>query len=185
VKRAVFSLAGAAALLMATSAHAVEGGLVLGGNWEGSFRHCWATKSFSQGEVRIWSGDTIELEVVWNDNAVLNATNISVRIDSTKLTANAVEGYPLGFEPSYELGTRNAILPRLFRAKRLQISFPRRPERSVNLEIGAARKAVAFLNMCHKFWTCVRNRDDRGKPKHCYSPRALDQYEAAPAEVPR
>jgi hypothetical protein len=157
---------------------ATAGTVLLGGNWEGDFRRCWATKSFSQGTVRIISGETIDLDILWNDDTPLDKdTAISVRIDS-KLIANGVTD---GFD--FKLGT-HAILPALFRAKHLQISFPGKPERSVNLDIGAARKAVAFLKMCDKFWTCVAERDSPGKwpgkKKHCYIPRALDQYETTP-----
>jgi hypothetical protein len=34
--------------------------------------------------------------------------------------------------------------------------------------------ALAFLKKCHKFWTCVAERD-AGKRKHCYMPKGLPQ----------
>ena len=73
----------------------------------------------------------------------------------------------------FELGSFNAILPALSRGKRLQISFLGKPERSLDLNIGAGRKAVAFLKKCDKFWSCVNERDLMGKKKHCFLPRDL------------
>jgi hypothetical protein len=168
VKSIAYALA---ATLLATSAHAEDR--------EGNFRRCDVTKSFSQGKVRISVGEMIELDILWNDGADLDevtAADISVRIDNTPLphpkplkygTPGPYSGMVYGFE----LGSPNAIIPALFRAKHLQISFPGKPERSVDLDIGAGRKALAFLKKCDKFWTCVVERGKPGKKKHCYVPR--------------
>ncbi len=77
VKSIAYALA---ATLLATSAHAED--------WEGNFRRCDVTKSFSQGKVRISVGEMIELDILWNDGADLDevtAADISVRIDNTPL----------------------------------------------------------------------------------------------------
>jgi hypothetical protein len=68
-----------------------------------------------------------------------------------------------GIVYGFELGSSHAIFPALSRGKHLQISFPGKPERSVDLDIGAGRKAVAFLKKCDKFWSCVQERDLMGK----------------------
>jgi hypothetical protein len=40
-------------------------------------------------------------------------------------------------------------------------------------EIEEHEKAVTLLNKCDKFWRCVADRDNLGKPKHCYMPKGL------------
>lgn len=144
--------------------------------WEEDFRRCQVLKQFPQGTVIIVAGEQIELDIHWNDldlNEVA-AADISVQIDNTPLLhpkplKNQITGMVYGFE----LGSFNAILPALSQGKRLQISFPSKPERSVDLNIGAGRKAVAFLKKCDKFWSCVKERDLMGKKKHCFLPRDL------------
>src|SRR6266481_8523271 len=69
VKSIAYALA---ATLLATSAHAED--------WQGNFRRCDVTKSFSQGKVRISVGEMIELDILWNDGAdldVVTAADIS------------------------------------------------------------------------------------------------------------
>jgi hypothetical protein len=119
-------------------------------------------------------GEMIELDILWNDGADLDevtAADISVRIDTPLPRPKPLKLIINGMVYGFELGTLNAILPALFRAKHLQISFPGKPERSVDLDIGAGRKALAFLKKCDKFWTCVVERGKPGKKKHCYVPR--------------
>ena len=145
--------------------------------WEEDFRRCRVLKQFPQGTVIIVAGEQIELEIHWSDRVDLNevaAADISVQIDNTPLLRpkplkNEITGMVYGFE----LGSFNAILPALSRGKRLQISFLGKPERSLDLNIGAGRKAVAFLKKCDKFWSCVNERDLMGKKKHCFLPRDL------------
>ncbi len=163
-----YALVGA---LLASSAHAED--------WEGNFRRCDVTKSFSQGKVRISVGEMVELDILWNDGVDLDevtAADISVRIDNTPLPHPKPLKYDItgpysGMVYGFELGPSNAILPALFRAKHLLISFPGKPDRSVDLDVGAGRKALAFLKKCDKFWTCVAERGKPGKKKHCYLPR--------------
>jgi hypothetical protein len=61
IKHIAFALA---ATLLASSAHAED--------WEGNFRRCDVTKSFTQGRVRISVGEMIELDILWNDGADLD-----------------------------------------------------------------------------------------------------------------
>ena len=51
----------------------------------------------------------------------------------------------------FGLGSFNAIWPALSRGKRLQISIQDKSERTVDLDIGAGGKAVAFLKKCDKY----------------------------------
>jgi hypothetical protein len=37
-------------------------------------------------------------------------------------------------------------------------------------DVPAIEEGIRVLKRCHKFWTCVRERD-AGKRKHCYLPR--------------
>jgi hypothetical protein len=77
--------------------------------WEGNFRRCDVTKSFSQGYMRISVGETVDLDVVWTAESDIfdgEPTNISVRIDNRPLpyhkapkpaiTADAVYDLELG-----------------------------------------------------------------------------------------
>jgi tetratricopeptide (TPR) repeat protein len=41
----------------------------------------------------------------------------------------------------------------LSRGKRFRISIPDKPERSADVDIGAGKKAVAFLRECDMYWT--------------------------------
>jgi Phage integrase family len=58
--RKLLTAAAVFAALIGNMHAATAGTVLLGGNWEGDFRRCWAAKSFSQGTVRIISGETIE-----------------------------------------------------------------------------------------------------------------------------
>jgi hypothetical protein len=40
-------------------------------------------------------------------------------------------------------------------------------------EIDELEKSVTLLKKCDKFWRCVADRDNLGKPKHCYMPKGL------------
>src|SRR5262249_42875924 len=61
----------------------------------------------------------------------------------------------VGILYGFELGSFDAIFPALSRGKRLQISIPDKPERTVDLDIGAGKAAVAFLRKCDLYWTNV------------------------------
>jgi hypothetical protein len=146
--------------------------------WEEDFRRCQVKKRVPQGTVTIGAREMVELNINWNDGANLDevaAANMSVQIDNTPLLYPKPLKYAIddGMVYGFELGSFNAILPTLSRGKRLQISFPRKPQRSVDLNIGddAGRKAVAFLKKCVKFKSCVADRGLPGKAKHCYLPR--------------
>jgi hypothetical protein len=160
-------------MLWATNAHAED--------WEGNFRRCEVSKSFPQGKVIITAGETIELGIRWDDEFRdrLNSKHvfITLQIDNIKLgTSTGVDDK----NPNAYVGPP-AALPALFQVRRIQISFRGEPEtlniEPINLEIGDGRKAVEFLKLCDKFWTCVAERDSPlnwpGKKKHCYYPRKI------------
>jgi hypothetical protein len=146
--------------------------------WEGDFRKCQVEKKFPQGKVIIQAGEQIELDIRWNDGVDLDevvevdpaAADISVQIDNKPLKIEW-KGELAGIVYGLKLGSFNAILPALSRGKRLQILFPGKPQRSVDLNVGDGRKPVAFLKKCAKFWSCVADRGLPGKAKHCYLPR--------------
>jgi hypothetical protein len=93
----------------------------------------------------------VELDVFWDDGADLDnlgVADISVQIDNAPLPHPKPLKSDMGMLYGFRLGSFDAILPALSRGKRLQISIPDKPERSVNLDIGAGGKAVAFLKKC-------------------------------------
>ena len=139
-------------------------------SWEEDFRRCRVLKQFSQGEVIISTGEqTVELDVHWTDGFNLDkidAADISVRIDNAPVLHPKPLRSDVGMLYGFELGSLDTILPALSRGKQLQISIPDNPERSVNLDIGAGGKAVAFLKKCDQYWTNVRiatNAWERGR----------------------
>jgi hypothetical protein len=103
----------------------------------------------------------VELDVQWNDGADLDnlgVANISVQIDNEHLPHPKPLKSDTGMLYGFGLGSFNAILPALSRGKRLQISIPDRPDRTVNLDIGAGGKAVAFLKKCDRYWVNWRRK---------------------------
>jgi len=125
--------------------------------WEEDFRRCRILKQFSQGEVIISAGEKmVELDVHWSDGADLDkvgAADISVRIDNTPLPHPKPLRSDAGMRYGFELGSFNAIMSALSRGKRFRISIPDKPERSADVDIGAGKKAVAFLRECDMYWT--------------------------------
>jgi hypothetical protein len=125
--------------------------------WQEDFRRCRVLKQFSQGEVVISAAGEkmVELDVHWSDEDDLDkvgAEDISVRIDNAPVPHPKPLRSTVGLLYGFELGSFNAIFPALSRGKRLQISFPDKPERTVDLDIGAGGKAVAFLKKCDRYW---------------------------------
>jgi hypothetical protein len=100
-------------------------------------------------------GKRVEFDVQWGDGADidnLGVVNISVQIDNVSLPHPQPLRSDTGLLYAFRLGSFDAILPALSRGKRLQISFPDKPERTVDLDIGAGGKAVAFLKKCDRYW---------------------------------
>src|SRR6266516_734005 len=117
--------------------------------WREDFRRCRVLKQFSEGSVDISANEKmVELDVQWGDGADLDnlgIANISVQIDNVPLPQPQPLRSDTGMLYGFRLGSFDEILPPLSRGKRLQISIPDKPERSVDLDIGVGRKAVAFL----------------------------------------
>jgi tetratricopeptide (TPR) repeat protein len=89
----------------------------------------------------------------------------------------------------FELGSFNAIFPALSRGKRLQIWIPEKPERSVNLDIGAGGKAMAFFKKCDIYWTNVHiatNAWERGRASAKVGDyaRAIEDFDQAIQTLP-
>jgi tetratricopeptide (TPR) repeat protein len=138
--------------------------------WEEDFRRCLVRKQFSQGVVIISARreKMVELDVAWSDGDLdkVGAADISVRIDNAPVPHPKPLRSDVGVLYGFELGSFNAIFSALSRGKQLQISIPDKPERSVNLHIGAGGKAVAFLKKCDRYWTNVgiaTNAWERGR----------------------
>lgn len=127
--------------------------------WEEDFRRCRVLKQFPQGTVDISAGEkVVELYVHWNDGTDLDrlgVADISVRIDNAPASHPKPLRSDVGMLYGFELGSFDAIFPALSRGKRLQISIPDKPERTVDLDIGAGGAAVAFLRKCDLYWTNV------------------------------
>jgi tetratricopeptide (TPR) repeat protein len=84
----------------------------------------------------------------------------------------------------------DAIFPALSRGKQLQISIPDKPERSVNLDIGAGGKAVAFLKKCDRYWTnfhTATNAWEKGRASAKVGDyaRAIGDFDQAIQKLPK
>ena len=142
-----------AILLVAST---IEGGAA--DDWQQDFRRCLVRKQFSDGSVVISAGDErmLEIDVQWSDGATLDNlgdVNMSVQIDHFLLPRLQPLKSDVGMIYGYRLGSFDSVLPALSRGKHLIVSIASRPERSVELDIGAGKEAVAFLRKCDMYWT--------------------------------
>ena len=162
--------------------------------WEEDFRRCRVLKQFSQGEVIISADEKmVELDVSWSDRSDLDevgAADISVRIDNAPVPHAKPLRSDVGMLYGFELGSYNAIFPALSRGKQLQISIPNKPERSVNLDIGAGGKAVAFLKKCDRYWTnfgIATNAWERGRASAEVGEyaQAIEHFDQAIQKLPK
>ncbi len=135
----------------------------------------------------------VELDVHWSDGADLDkvgAADISVRIDNALVPHPKPLRSDVGMLYGFELGSFNAIFPPLSRGKRLQISIPGEPERSADLDIGAGKKAVAFLRKCDMYWTNFHIATDawekgRASAKVGEYARAIGDFDQAIQKLPK
>ena len=125
--------------------------------WQEDFRRCLVRKQFPAGVIVLSAGERdVELDIQWTDGKDLNdigETELSVQIDGTALPRPRVLKSDAGLIYGYSLGSMRAVLPALSRGRRLRVSLADDPERSVNLDIGGGKKAVAFLKKCDAYWT--------------------------------
>jgi tetratricopeptide (TPR) repeat protein len=153
---ALAAILAAAALLIPLSAQAQTRthGYQQGNRWQLDFRRCLLRKDFPGGSVVIAAAEqTLEFDVQWSDGAALDNlgdVNLSVQIDQLRLQPLKSD---VGTIYDYQLGSFDSVLPGLSRGKHLIVSIAGRPERSVELDIGAGKEAVAFLRKCDMYWT--------------------------------
>jgi hypothetical protein len=161
-------------------------------SWEEDFRRCRVLKQFSQGTIDISMDEKmLGLEVQWDDRADLDkvgAADISVQIDNAPLPNPEPLTYGPGIVYGFSLGPFDAML--LSQGKRLQISILDKPERSVDLDIGAGKKAVAFLRKCDMYWTTVHIAGDawergRASAKVGEYARAIENFDEAIQKLPK
>ena len=120
----------------------------------------------------------------------IDAANISVRIDNGPVLHPKPLRSDVGMLYGFELGSFDAILPALSRGKQLQISIPDKPERTVDLDIGAGGKAVAFLRKCDMYWTNFHIATDawergRASAKVGEYARAIEDFDQAIQKLPK
>jgi tetratricopeptide (TPR) repeat protein len=135
----------------------------------------------------------VELNVYWSDGANLDnlgAVDISVRIDDAPLPDPKPLKSDYGVLYGFGLGSFNAILPALSRGKRLQVSISGKPERFVDLDIGAGKGAVAFLRKCDMYWTnfhIATNAWEKGRAsaKVGEYARAIGDFDQAIQKLPK
>jgi hypothetical protein len=124
--------------------------------WQQDFRRCLVRKQFSEGNVVVSSGgQMLEFDVQWSDGATLDNfgdVNLSVQIDQLRLPRLQPLKSDVGTIYGYRLGSFDLVLPALSRGTRLTVSIASRPERSVEMDIGAGREAAAFLRKCDSWW---------------------------------
>ena len=80
--------------------------------------------------------------------------------------------------------------PALSRGKRLQVSISGKPERFVDLDIGAGKGAVAFLRKCDMYWTnfhIATNDWEKGRAsaKVGEYARAIGDFDQAIQKLPK
>ena len=134
----------------------------------------------------------VELDVHWSDGADLDkvgAADISVRIDNTPLPHPKPLRSDAGMRYGFELGSFNAIMSALSRGKRFRISIPDKPERSADVDIGAGKKAVAFLRECDMYSTNFKTATHawgkgRASAKVGEYAQAIIYFDQAIAELP-
>jgi tetratricopeptide (TPR) repeat protein len=161
-----------------------------GNRWELDFRRCLVRKHFSEGRLVISRDDErmLEIDIEWSDGATfykLGDVNLSVQIDQLLLPRLQ----PLN-SFGYRLGSFDSVLPALSRGKRLIVSIAGRPERSVELDIGAGKEAAAFLRKCDMYWTNVHiatNAWEKGRAsaKVGEYARAIGDFNQAIQKLPK
>lgn len=174
-------------------ASTIEGGAA--DDWQQDFRRCLVRKQFSEGSsVVLSTGEgAIELDVQWSDGATLDDlgdVNMSVQIDQLLLPRLQPLKSDVGMIYGYRLGSFDSVLPALSRGKHLIVSIAGRPERSVELDIGAGKEAVAFLRKCDMYWTnfhIATNSWEKGRASAKVGDytRAIGEFDQALQKLPK
>lgn len=161
--------------------------------WQQDFRKCPVRKQFSEGDVVISTGEgMLELELHGVTLDDLGEANLSVQIDHVPLPRleplKMPRLQPPGVSVIYNYGPFDSNL--LSRGKRLQVSNSGKPERSVDLDIGAGKEAVAFLRKCDMYWTNVgiaTNAWEKGRAsaKVGEYARAIGDFDQAIQKLPK
>jgi tetratricopeptide (TPR) repeat protein len=170
-------------------ASTIEGGAA--DDWQQDFRRCLVRKQFSEGSVVISTDEgVVELDVQWSDGVTLDDlgdVNMSVQIDQLLLPRLQPLKSDAGM---YRLGSFDSVLPALSREKHLTVSIASRPERSVELDIGAGKEAVAFLRKCDMYWTdfhIATNAWEKGRASAKVGDytRAIGEFDQALQKLPK
>jgi hypothetical protein len=124
----------------------------------------------------------LEIDIQWD--VAMGDVNLSVQIDQLLLPRLQ----PLNY--GYRLGSFDSVLPALSRGKRLIVSIASRPERSVELDIGAGKEAVAFLRKCDMYWTNLQIATNAWKKGRASAEaeeyaRAIREFDQAVQKLPK